>query len=200
MRDIRISPQSIQIRAVDNDDNVMRLAGQVMTFGRESLPLHARGIGCEFVEIIDPDVQIDHWNDEVKALVNHDWHRVIGSLQSGTLRLDRKTDGLYAEIDLPETTYGRDLYESVKRGDIRGMSFGFGTPKGGSSWDHRRNPILHTIRHMEIDEISVTPRPAYPDTSIATRSLEDSINEHLSEYERRIREMSAKIEMGGYDE
>jgi hypothetical protein len=46
---------------------------------------------------------------DVRALVDHDTGRVIGRTSAKTLRLSEDDTGLRAEIDLPDTTDGRDL-------------------------------------------------------------------------------------------
>jgi uncharacterized protein len=48
------------------------------------------------------------------------------------LRIDDRAEGGYVEIDLPDTSWGRDIRTLVERGDIGskgngGMSFGFST-------------------------------------------------------------------------
>jgi HK97 family phage prohead protease len=40
--------------------------------------------------------------------------------------LREDASGLYCEISPPDTTTGHDTVESIRRGDLDGMSFGFG--------------------------------------------------------------------------
>lgn len=63
--------------------------------------------------------------DDQRALVNHDTSLVIGRSSTDSLRCQEDKTGLRVEIDLPDTTYARDLYACVERGDIDGMSIGF---------------------------------------------------------------------------
>jgi hypothetical protein len=83
--------------------------------------------------------------------------------------------GLAVEIDLPDTQVGRDLRESMSRGDIDGMSFGFRVTK--QDWDESGDTPLRTIREVELFEVSVVTFPAYADTEIALRSLEGERSE-----------------------
>ncbi|MCB5640427.1 HK97 family phage prohead protease, partial [Erysipelatoclostridium ramosum] len=63
---------------------------------------------------------------EIKALWNHDTSRPLGSTKTDTLRFNMgDTTGLNYDIDLPNNTWGNDVRESVKRGDVDGSSFGF---------------------------------------------------------------------------
>src|SRR6185295_5700179 len=82
-----------------------------------------------FREIITPEA-VDRTLSEaldVRALVDHDSGKVIGRTRSGTLALRKDRKGLSVEIDPADTTAGRDILESVRRGDISGMSFAFRT-------------------------------------------------------------------------
>ncbi|PEP81913.1 HK97 family phage prohead protease, partial [Bacillus toyonensis] len=64
-------------------------------------------------------------HDDIRALWSHDTSKVLGRTKNNTLRLEEDDKGLRFELDLPRTTVGNDTYESVKRGDIAGVSFGF---------------------------------------------------------------------------
>jgi phage head maturation protease len=50
------------------------------------------------------------------------------------------------------------------------MSFGFSVTK--ETWDETSSLPLRTIQAVDLIEVSAVARPAYPDTSIAMRSLE----------------------------
>lgn len=101
---------------------------------------------------------------DVRALFNHDPGQVLGRASAGTLRLSEDDYGLRFEVDLPETSLGRDVRELVKRGDIRGASFGF-IPGVEDRVDGVRT-------HMQVaDLIDVGPVtfPAYEGTDVAMR-------------------------------
>ena len=51
----------------------------------------------------------------------HDPSRLLARTKSGTLRLEEDSKGLRFELDLPDTTEGRDLLALAERGDIGGM-------------------------------------------------------------------------------
>jgi phage head maturation protease len=63
----------------------------------------------------------------------------------------------------------------MARGDIDGMSFGFRVTK--QEWDESGEVPLRTIREVELFEVSVVTFPAYADTEVALRSLEDARKE-----------------------
>lgn len=127
-------------------------------------------IGGSFREIIAPGAFKMSLDNDVRALIDHDTGRVIGRTKSGTLRLKEDAHGLAVEIDLPDTTDGRDLSVSLERGDISGMSFGFSVRH--DEWDETNDPPTRTIRAVELYEVSAVAFPAYDGTDIALRSLE----------------------------
>lgn len=107
---------------------------------------------------------------DVRALIDHDTGRVIGRSTAGTLRLSEDDKGLFVEIDLPDTSDGRDLAVQLERGDITGMSFGFRVTK--EEWDETGEMPVRTIKAVELFEVSAVAFPQYTDTEIALRSLE----------------------------
>ncbi|RDL51809.1 hypothetical protein BLJAPNOD_02950 [Ensifer sp. M14] len=123
-----------------------------------------------FVERIAPGAFAETITGDIRALVDHDTGKVIGRTRSRTLRLSEDTRGLRVEIDIPNNTVGNDLWVSVERGDISGMSFGFRVTK--QEWDESGDMPVRTIRGIELFEVSAVAFPAYDDTTLAKRSLE----------------------------
>ena len=107
---------------------------------------------------------------DVRALVNHDPNLIIGRSLAGTLTLKEDDHGLLVEIDPPDTTAGRDVVESIRRGDIDGMSFGFQTVK--DSWEYSADGTddRRELLDVELFDVSPVTFPAYPDTDVAVRS------------------------------
>src|SRR6185295_11677882 len=95
----------------------------------------------------------------------------MGRLSARTLVMKKDQEGLRVEIDPPDTTYSRDAMESIKRGDLTGMSFAFRTLK--DQWDENTDPPTRTVLDMRISEVSLVTFPAYPatDVDVAQRSL-----------------------------
>lgn len=123
---------------------------------------------------------------DVRALVDHDPSKIIGRTKSGTLRLQEDNRGLLSTIDLPDTTVGHDVYESVKRGDISQMSFGFRVLKDAWPASDRRELI-----EVSLIDVSAVSFAAYPQTSIAVRGATDEsrlwypgIEDDVSEQEK----------------
>ena len=111
-------------------------------------------------------------DDEVLALVEHDSNRLLGRRSAGTLRLSSDDVGLAFEIDIPDTTLGRDVREQVRRGDLSQMSFAFEIEHEldeelGRNADGQRTRRILAAR---LWDVSVVAQPAYEETSINVRS------------------------------
>ncbi len=116
---------------------------------------------------------------DVRALFNHDPNRIMGRMSNGTLALIDSRTGLNFRVQLSsDISWHRDLWASVKRGDIDECSFGFTVKKpGGEDWeassDERGNPIaLRTLKDIDLQDISVVTYPAYKNaTNAAARAM-----------------------------
>jgi len=157
----------VEVRKAENKQTV---AGYAALFNS------AADIGDAFREIIAPGAFSETIDGDIRALVDHDTGRIIGRTTAGTLRLKEDDKGLAVEIDLPDTTDGRDLAVSLERGDISGMSFGFRVTH--DEWDETKDLPVRTIHKVDLFEVSAVAFPAYDDTSLALRSLEASRISH----------------------
>src|SRR5262245_51622957 len=156
----------LQIRAAQDAEGRTILKGTAIVFNSRSLDLGG------FVEIIKPQAMkrtIDEGID-LRALVDHDHAKVIGRLSNDTLKVSVDDVGLHVEIRPPNTTVGRDITESVRRGDIDQMSFAFRTLE--DNWIDAAEPAIREILDMRVREVSVVAFAAYPatDVSVAQRS------------------------------
>lgn len=112
--------------------------------------------------------------NDIRALFNHNPDYILGRNVSGTLRMEEDNTGLRIEIDVPDTQIGRDLMISVNRGDVSQMSFGFSVLPDGSSWsEDQSGTTIRTLRSVRLFDVSPVVYPAYPQTDIAVRSLDD---------------------------
>lgn len=112
-------------------------------------------------------------NLDVIASYNHDYSKIIARTTSKTLELVSDERGLKYIIEVPDITYARDAYESIKRGDIFESSFTFQIEK--QTWSKDSEGIdLRTISEIRfLKEIAPVVWGAYADTKVATRSFED---------------------------
>ncbi len=117
----------------------------------------------------------------IRALYQHQGDALLGTTRGGTLQLREDAKGLAFELDLPETSHGKDLAILVGRGDVAGCSFGFKVPAGGDRWERRGSRLVRELVHVDLVEITLTSDPAYQDTTVALRSQRAAllVNCHL---------------------
>lgn len=151
-----------QLRAADVVGNT--LAGHAAVFGQVA-PI--RG-GWEAIAAGAFDAVLAR-DDDVVALRDHDPGQLLGRRSAGTLRLGTDADGLTFEVDLPDTSYARDVRELVARGDLRGASFGFlpGTDELGHAPDGKQLRTHTSIARLV--DVSVVAIPAYDGTNVTLR-------------------------------
>jgi HK97 family phage prohead protease len=139
-----------------------RLEGYAATFGAVA------ALGAVEESIAPGAFRTALGGGDILALLDHDTGKVLGRTRNRTLRLIEDTRGLAFSLDLPDTQAGRDVLALAERGDLGGMSFGFVIPKGGDAWQGNKR-TLHSVDLREVSIVSAWP--AYPDTSIALRSM-----------------------------
>ena len=161
-----------EIRA-NGDGESPRLAGLGAPYGVWSEDLGG-GFG-KFRERFDPGAFRESVAaDDIRALYNHESGQVLGRVSAGTLRLNETDRGIEYEIDLPDTSFARDLAVSIERRDVTGNSFGFSVPDSDTDqrWEERDGTVWRTITRARMRELGPQPFPAYPQTDVENRSLQ----------------------------
>lgn len=102
------------------------------------------------------------------ALFNHDFRQVLGTTGNGTLRLTPDEFGVRVEIDLPDTSTGRDVAELVGRKYVAGMSFAMVSAPVGATVTENGEKILDVTR-FTADEVTVTPVPAFLQSNVGVK-------------------------------
>tara|TARA_B110000285_G_scaffold234735_1_gene312767 strand:+ start:944 stop:1945 length:1002 start_codon:yes stop_codon:yes gene_type:complete len=152
-----------------------------------------------FREKINPGAFDDVLDNDVRAFFNHDPNFLLARTSSGTLKLSTDKRGLKYSFDVPDTTAGRDLLVSMKRGDITQSSFAFQVES--DSWNTTSKGEIRTIEKVSrLFDVSPVSIPAYPtanDLSIAQRSRmtykDKTKMKQESEYENRNNLLELKI-------
>jgi HK97 family phage prohead protease len=178
-RETRVVSGAVELRAADGDAEKPKVRGYAAVFNRESENLG--DAEWQFREVIEPGAFDDVLNDDVRALLNHDPNFILARSKAGTgtLTIGQDERGLWYEFDAPDTTAGRDLMESLRRGDIDQSSFSFSVQKDGQRWEETkdgdgRTLIKRTITKIaRLFDVSPVTYPAYPDARVAIRSLQD---------------------------
>lgn len=118
----------------------------------------------------------------VIARTNHDSNLLLGTTDVGSLRLYVDEVGLRYEVDLPDTSYSRDLAVLAKRGDVRFSSFAFRTPPGGYEWGYGPDDrLIRRVSSAVLVDIAPVADPAYWDATSALRSVDlDAVRASLT--------------------
>jgi HK97 family phage prohead protease len=149
-------------------DGKRTISGHAAVFNKDSEPMYG------FVERVAAGAFTKSIKeDDVRALFNHDPNLILGRNTAGTLRLSEDETGLAVEIDPPDTQTARDLLVSLERGDISQMSFGFYTRKDEWTYDQKTGTTTRTLLDCQLFDVSPVTFPAYPDTDVSVRSLEE---------------------------
>lgn len=179
-----IIAEGIETRTSENGS--MIIEGYIATFNSKSKYLG-------FYEIIDPhafDATLADGHN-IFMLYNHDWDKPLADTETGTLTLTIDNIGLRFSLTLDNSiSYSNDAYNLVKKNLIKGCSFGFITNE--DTWNFNDNmEDIRTLLKVTLLECTLTPIPAYNETSANCRSFE----EHKSELENAKKQAEEQRDM-----
>ncbi|MGY0276142.1 phage major capsid protein [Limosilactobacillus fermentum] len=187
--DVRTLTTDLTTRS--SDDNGMTVEGYAMLYDQPSTPM-------PFVEYIDRGALDNVDLSKVLLLYGHDLNSVLARSDAENLQLRADDKGLWFQATLPDTTLGRDTYTNVANGNLKGCSVGFKI--GDDKWlQGNDGNVIHHIRSFDqLIEISITPIPAYTETSVdVQRSLEAFMkgeNEVEIDYDKLADAVAGKLE------
>lgn len=144
------------------------ISGVAIPFNQPSLPIPNDDGDGFFIEQISPHaldgVDLGH----VYLLQNHDVHDVLARVDSGSLTLKITDDGLAFTATLADTTEVQDLIAKIQHGDVKGLSFGaLVDPADVNVSTDEIGREIHTIQRIDqLQEISITPIPAYTESQL----------------------------------
>jgi uncharacterized protein len=172
-RERRYFTTEFELRAKAGGGHVIE--GHAAVFNRTSQNLGG------FVEEVDPSAFNKTIGEaDVRALFNHDPSAVLGRNRSETLRLSVDGVGLAYEIDVPDTTVGRDLVVSMERGDITQSSFSFRTID--AEWGLTPDEFpLRRLLEVALYDVGPVTFPAYldADSGLARSALRSLVTDEL---------------------
>ena len=188
-KELRYMPiLNLEIRNRD-DTQKMTVAGYAVKFNERSRMLYD-----EFFEKVAAGAFAKSLEENtIKALWDHNTNLVLGSTKSQTLRIKEDDIGLYFELDLPDTETGRNAYESISRGDVDGVSFGFNVRADNWEYIKEEDIYIRTLLDIDLVEISPTPVPAYETSEVGKRSLEQFKNKSNRQDEAEMLKVKIKL-------
>lgn len=165
---------TFELRA-DGEGDELVLTGYAALFNSESKNLGG------FTEKIAPGAftRSLEAKADVMATFNHDPNKPLGRTKSGTLAISQDERGLKWRCQLdPTNQEHRNIYSSVKRGDIDQCSFAFMVGPEGQQWadasDAEVNSGVYmkrTLTDVDLVDVSAVTYPAYNGTSVDARCL-----------------------------
>lgn len=154
-------------------------SGVAMRYGAKSKPI--RG---QFREVFTPGAfsRSLQSGSDVRAHLEHGGG-YLGRTGAGTLRITDNRSEMAYEIDVPDTTAGRDAAVLLERRDLRGASVGFNARKPKqTAWSVDDDGMaLRSVHDADLFVLDLTVAPYYTDTTaeVALRSFADEHNLEL---------------------
>ena len=193
-KEIRGGIGNIEIRSDEEKDNELYAEGYALVFNSWSEDLGG------FVETIEPSALEGSDLSDVRALFNHNADKVLARSSAGTLDLETDEKGLKFRFKIPNTSYGKDIAENLKNGNIDQCSFGFVLDDNGDSFDfdEKRSIYQRTLKKIKsVMDISLVTYPAYSSTSAAPalRSIDKIENELIEQRQLQREKEKLKLEL-----
>jgi len=155
-----------ELRAITDEAGLRHITGYAAVFNSLSEEMYG------WKEKIDPGAFAETIGaDDIRALKNHNSDYVLGRNKSGTLTLSEDQRGLKIDIMPPDAQWAKDLMVSIDRKDVDQMSFGFRTID--QMWEGEYPDEIRTLMKVQLFDVSPVTFPAYPDTEVGLRSLEE---------------------------
>lgn len=190
MKKLEIRNYNVELRAATESRTITGLA----------IPVESRSsLLGDFYEVIRSSAINDELiqSNDIKVYLDHNPGQgtfARSKYGNGSLSLSITERGLEFSFDAPNTVFGDALLEGVKRGDYDQMSFGFYV--GEDKWDMNEDGtyVRSILSFAGLEEISILSQlPAYPQTEVANRSLEE-FKEAKAEEERKKEELINKLD------
>ena len=166
--EVRSLNEVVEQRAYDGE---IKAAAESRTVEGYASVFNSMSEDLGFREIILPGAFSDVLDNDVRALYNHDSNYLLARTTSGTLELKEDEKGLYYRFEMPNTSYGNDMLELFRRGDLTQSSFGFTVEK--DSWRMKDGQQVRYIERVgSLFDVSPVVFPAYSQASSGLRSAE----------------------------
>ena len=164
-------------------DNI--ISGYAIVFNRESEILYDKINNRYFIEVIDPsavDVELIQRSD-IKMLIDHTKSRMLARSRygEGSLQLEIDEYGLKFTFEVPDTVDGQFIKEMIRRNDYNGCSFAFTDDIVDVEYNRERGLFIRYVRKIkQLYDCSIVADPAYSDTEVSLRSLEEVIEKEVA--------------------
>lgn len=158
-----------EIRQKDKEEGEPRgVAGLGLVYDRET------ELWPGYKETIQKDAFKESLEKErdrpIKSYFNHNPNFVLATTESDPPLTAKNTDeGVFYNAEIPDTSYGRDLEENLKRKNVQGSSFAFAVDED-KTWEDDDGVFHREIIKGEIYELGPVTDPAYIEAPASLRS------------------------------
>jgi HK97 family phage prohead protease len=163
----RFTPGRVEVRATHGDSRA--IGGYAAVFNKLSNNLGG------FVEQVEGGAFSRSRTEGFPGVIcryNHSDDMLLGTVNSGTLRLHVDDIGLIYEVDPPQAR--NDIVELVQRGDIQRSSFAFRVTDEVWGLTDQGYP-KRSLLSVQLIDVAPVISPAYLDTSVGLRSLAEFV-------------------------
>ena len=175
----------LRIREAEGGGESRTIEGNALLFGVRSRLL------CDwtelYYEVLEPGSVTKEMLDrqDIKLTMFHDRQLILARSNqgSGTLHYEVDEEGVRFWAEMPRTADGDKALELIARGDINGCSFIYSTDEredaGAVKYEYITDEdgndclLRHVLRIERVYDFTVTPDPAYEQTSVTRREAED---------------------------
>jgi len=157
--------QSRELRTTTNGDGSRNITGLIAYNSPSS--------GLPWVETIAPGAFADALKPDADVLLlrDHRQEALLARSLSKTLTLEDTPVGLKFTAQLSSNnSVALDTLDSISRGDLSGVSFGFQVNRDQWADDGAGN-VTRTLLSVHLYEISCTSFAAFPDSTVSLRSV-----------------------------
>lgn len=194
----------MEIRSIQEFSKIVNenfIEGYAVVFNRESEILYDKQTKKYFTELIDPSAISEELirSCDIKMLINHNKERMLARSRNGegTLQLSVDDYGLKFSFPIPNTSDGQYIKEMVNRRDFNGCSFAFVDDDVELGWNKEKGCATRKVKKIRaLFDCSIVADPAYSDTEVSVRQIEDLENtqnkiddswkEELNNYRERL--------------
>jgi len=162
----------ISLNSVSNDGK-LNVSGLVNGAGSISEILQNPINGKQFRETIAKGVfaRAISNSDRIDFLSMHDKDLILSTTDNDSLELRETDNGLEMNASITGTSWGKDTFQLIKDGIIKGMSFGMRVLN--DTWSIASDNIpMRTINDIELFEVSAVRNPAYTSSEIEARDVD----------------------------
>lgn len=185
----------MKLREEEEGKESRTVEGHAVVFGVRSVNLVPWSSWREVYEIMEPGCITPELisNSDVVLTAFHDNSKILGRSVNGkgTLKLTIDSTGLHQSCEWPKTNTADELLVSLQRGDIAGMSFAFEADEddseNGVSYERLEEKtaegkevwLRHVKRVTALYDVTVAGHPAYPQTDIARREIDEFLDSKI---------------------